>query len=224
MTDKKNDSIAKINQLEKRLSVIEEKIKDLQQLTNRGFDKALPEKQVDFSGKKVLPLKGNKKNEFFVTVDSDLNLVDDKNNKYTLSEEQITTNSLVMGDSLLVSLKNKDTVDTIKVSQRAKRVKEDALVTEKNGVFYGVSKFGTHQLINYDVKSRGVLKGFEVKLLLPKDKEGMASVALIDFVEGSGREGANKNNINSSAPSENFEVYSSNTSNNPRVIEDDDLV
>jgi hypothetical protein len=142
-------------------------------------------------------------------------LVGDKS--YRISGEDVVKNQLVMGDELLVELE-KDKVRSVKVARRFKRVEVEGLVTVKDESFYAVSEHGVHKLINYDVKTKAVLKGFEVSLLLPKDKEFKAKAAIIKNVESSGNHTVtNTENINegSKEPAKKTD---------PRVLQEDDLV
>lgn len=207
--------------IEDKIKSLEDRVKKLEDIISNNAPKKadnLPQKRFDSEGKKQesKPIAVTKKGEINVIVTPNLQVEDEKGNVYEVGEEMVVKNGLLMGDKLLVLIKN-NTVDTIKVSQRAKRVKEEALVTIKDDIFYAVSKFATHKLIYYDVLSRGVLKGFEVKITLPKDFEKSANVVLIDSVENSGGMNNNKNEIN-----EQPVVKQQNS--NIRVVEDDDLV
>lgn len=218
------DNNKKIDPILQKIKHLEDRVKNLEKmLDNKNLNPSvpnLPAKKYDYSGKKQITNKSNAKNEFLVTVDAHLNLNDEEGNTYKVSEEECVKNMLVMGDTLLINVTDSK-VNSIKVSQRAKRIKEEALVISKDSNFYAVSKFATHKLLNYDVTSRGVLKGFEVKLLLPKNKEKQAVVSVIDFVEGSG--GLNAKKINTYTG----EIYTQSTPNlktDIRVVADDDLV
>lgn len=136
---------------------------------------------------------------------------------YRINGEDVVQNQLVMGDDLLIEVEG-DNVKSVKVARRFKRNEVEGLVTVKDDIFYAVSEYGVHKLINYDVKTKAVLKGFEVSLLLPKDKEPQAKVAIIKDVESSG------NHVVSTG--ENLEENKTEPQSkpDPRVLGDDDLV
>lgn len=220
MDNKKTEDLIlqKIKHLEDRIIKLENLLNG-KNLINPLIN-SIPEKKYDCRGKKQDNYKSSKKNDFLVTVDSNLNFIDDSGIIYKISDEECVKNKVVMGDILLVNIVDKE-ISSIKVSQRAKRVREEALVITKDNNFYAVSKFATHRLLNYDVTKLGVLKGFEVKLLLPKDREAEANVALIDSVESSGggltiEKNSSGRDFNSAPP------MLQKTDN--RVLEDDDLV
>lgn len=195
----------KIKQLESRLKKLEEKLNSNNKLNNKPANN---QQNTKSSG-------GGAKGDLQAQVNQSLQAVVG-GKTYTIDEETIVNNRLVMGDSVLI-VTSKDTVKSLKVAQKAKREVVEALVTQQGNDFYAVSKYATHKLTNYDIKTKGVLKGFEVNLLLPKDKEEEAKVVVIDSVESSHLKEENKKGVEEDKTQQK-------TSYDPRVIQHDDLV
>lgn len=212
MANKKNNKNVNINDLLKRLEKLEKKVENLvDKNTNVGSNKSKDTNKK--SEKKPQVSKGNagKTGNLEGVVNGNLS-VDTDNGVEELSEKQVVDNTLVMGDEVLLEKKGSEVIK-VKVARRAKREVVEGLVTSKKDVLYAVTKFNVHKLIDYDVKTKGVLKGFEVNLLLPKDSEDKALVAIIKDVESSGgHKVEDKTNIKQ-APS-----------HDPRTLQDDDLV
>ena len=93
-----------------------------------------------------------------------------------LKDEDIVKNQLVFGDGLILETNKDGSVKEVKVAQRVKRSEVEALITEKDGRFYAVSQYATYKLLDYDIKTKGVLKGFEVIAILPLGQEKLAKV------------------------------------------------
>lgn len=132
----------------------------------------------------------------FGVVDGELNIqLDNSNKNISLLDEQKFNNKLCFGDKVSIEMGEGEKPLHIKVAQRAKRTKVEALVSKIGDDFYAISKYASHRLLNYDVYRNSLQKGFEVLITVPKDKEKQARVVLTDSVESSGREEENKQKI-----------------------------
>jgi|SRR3989344_5031131 len=227
----------RLEQLEKRINLLEKKIeqksiviKDSNDINKdnarvvspprENLPRPLEKKPPTSSSSKYVP-RGISRVE--ASVDSELKAVSntDKNLVMELKDEDIVKNQLVFGDGLILETNKDGSVKEVKVAQRVKRSEVEALITEKDGKFYAVSQYATHKLLDYDIKTKGVLKGFEVIAILPLGQEKLAKVCVLKETVSTGM-----HNIHNE---KNLEVDSSSTVNkqikpDPRVLENDDLV
>ncbi|MBP7859938.1 hypothetical protein KA001_03210, partial [Patescibacteria group bacterium] len=113
------------------------------------------------------------------------NAKDEKGRVYRIEDELKFKNELCMGDAVTLELEGEN-IKSIKVAQRAKRSKIEALASKIGDDFYAISRFASHRLLNYDVVKNNIQKGFELSIIVPKTKEKDAKVVLIASVESSG--------------------------------------
>lgn len=148
-------------------------------------------------------------------IDETLNFKSKNGDVIKLNEKDVVDNQVIMGDEVILEFKGGN-IDKFKVARRAKREVIEALVTQKDNILYAVSQHGVHKLLDYDIKTKGVLKGFEVNLLAPKEKGEQAKVCVVKDIESSG---------NYSVPKKEGAVEIKKALNyDPRVLGDDDLV
>lgn len=149
------------------------------------------------------------------TIDQNLQFQTSNKQTYEIDEKNIVDNQLVMGDEVILEFKD-NKIDKLKVARRAKREVIEGLVTEKNSLLYAVSKHSVHKLLDYDVTTKGVLKGFEVNLLVPKDLGDKAKVCVVKDIESSGN--------HTIKPKEGAVEIKKAPNYDPRVLDEDDLV
>ena len=216
MPNKKKTNKNSLEDLKKRLDALEKKVKTLESKLKEVKQKPLPKKSNDPS-KKSAP----KVAKFESLVNADFTVTSPKGEKISLDQEFIVSNTVLPGDTLFVEYKNGSYV--FKVARRCKKSFLEALTTEKKDGLYAVSTTGVYKLFSLDVKSKGVLKGFEVNLVLPKGKESSIDKALIQEVLFAGPNPDNE--IESSQNPQDADASSSKEEDfNPRVLEEDDLI
>lgn len=197
-------------ELEKRYLQLEEKFKDLEKKL-----KSIPASNVQITTFPSAPVEGSSKlpPKFEAIMSKDFVAVgkEDAQIKVKISDKDLSENQIIVGDTLLIESEKGNLIKKIKVAQKVKRIDHEALVTEKDGIFYAVSQFATHRLLNHDVQTKGVLKGFELTVTLPEGGEKDSYYCLVKFVEGGEVPGDSMASI-------------SKPQYDPRVIEDDDLI
>lgn len=233
------DNNDKLKDLEKRIKYLESKLKILANDPNAPKVSKPKNKKENNSennnkaAKKYLP-------KYECVLNQNLNAVDkdDDSIVFELNDEDLVKNNVCMGDDVIVETNKDGTIKALKVAQRTKRSYVEALVTEKNDSFYAVSEHATHKLLDYDVKTNGVLKGFEVVLILPNGKEKNAVVSIIKEVTSATKHFEDVPKIHSqeqdylqqypntpdAIPVQNETPKDVKKLHDPRVLEDDDLV
>ncbi|MBP7860014.1 hypothetical protein KA001_03590, partial [Patescibacteria group bacterium] len=101
------------------------------------------EQKKNYKPKKILNL-------IQTTIDTELNAKDEKGRVYRIEDELKFKNELCMGDAVTLELEG-ESIKSIKVAQRAKRSKIEALASKIGDDFYAISRFASHRLLNYDV-------------------------------------------------------------------------
>lgn len=139
-------------------------------------------------------------------INSELDAKDEKGSVYFLDDESKIQNELCMGDKVTLEIGKGGNIESIKVAQRAKRLKIESLISKIGDDYYAISRFASHRLLNYDVHKHNVQKGFEVEIIVPKNFEKNAKVVLLSSVISSGVGNTIKIDYD------------------PRVIEPDDLI
>jgi len=225
-----NSSNDTVSELKKKIEELENQLKDKGGNAKKLDVSTLPKKAHD-SSKNFTGSSNVQKEE--ALVDENMKALTKSKRVVDIPEEFAVQNNLVCGDSLILEYKRGGDLDKVKVAQRAKRNYVEALVTKKDDILYAVSQFSTHKLLNYDVQTKQILKGFELSVILPQDKESIVKVCVVKEVLSTGEHNVSTNN--NVAPSSidqspktpeqvNKNIIQEKKVYDPRVLMDDDLV